>query len=104
MQFNCFLDCLNRSDFDDELLDEINRYSTDNISSDGFEHELETEHQEAPLEHPCLALKKILSSGTFYYSVNFDLTNRLQDRYGLIPPLNVFGKLKGSQSIRRIGV
>jgi hypothetical protein len=37
---------------------------------------------ESPLEHPCLALKKILSSGTFYYSSDFDLTRRLQERYG----------------------
>lgn len=32
-------------------------------------------------EHPCLALKKLLSSGTFYYSSDFDLTRRLQERY-----------------------
>ncbi|KAJ9650421.1 Inositol-1,4,5-trisphosphate 5-phosphatase 1 [Neophaeococcomyces mojaviensis] len=31
-------------------------------------------------EHPFMALKKLLSSGTFYYSYNFDLTRRLQDR------------------------
>lgn len=27
-----------------------------------------------------MELKKVLSSGTFYYSVDFDLTNRLQSR------------------------
>ncbi|KAL8777105.1 MAG: hypothetical protein Q9213_008004 [Squamulea squamosa] len=32
------------------------------------------------MDHPCIELKKILSGGTFYYSVDFDLTNRLQDR------------------------
>lgn len=37
--------------------------------------------REAADEHPCVELTKILSSGTFYYSVNFDLTNRLQSRY-----------------------
>lgn len=31
-------------------------------------------------EHPFMALKKLLSGGTFYYSYNFDLTRRLQDR------------------------
>ena len=36
---------------------------------------------DAALEHPCAELKKILSGGTFYYSLTFDLTNRLQDRY-----------------------
>lgn len=33
------------------------------------------------MEHPCVDLNQILSSGTFYYSVDFDLTNRLQDRF-----------------------
>ncbi|KAL8768118.1 MAG: hypothetical protein Q9209_005581 [Squamulea sp. 1 TL-2023] len=32
------------------------------------------------MDHPCVELKKILGGGTFYYSVDFDLTNRLQDR------------------------
>ncbi|KAL8857049.1 MAG: hypothetical protein Q9178_006341 [Gyalolechia marmorata] len=36
--------------------------------------------QESAIDHPCIELKKILSGGTFYYSVDFDLTNRLQDR------------------------
>ena len=38
------------------------------------------EHRDGTLEHPCLALRKMLSSGTFYYSADFDLTNRLQNR------------------------
>lgn len=33
------------------------------------------------VEHPCLDLRKLLSNGTFYYSTDFDVTNRLQDRY-----------------------
>lgn len=37
-------------------------------------------------EHPCFALKKLLSGGTFYYSRDFDLTNRLQDRSATILP------------------
>jgi hypothetical protein len=41
---------------------------------------------ESPLEHPCMALKKLLSSGTFYYSSDFDLTRRLQQRYPLRVP------------------
>lgn len=39
-----------------------------------------TEEQPIGLEHPCLALKKLISDGTFYYSGDFDLTSRLQDR------------------------
>ena len=38
-------------------------------------------------EHPCHELKKLLSGGTFYYSVDFDLTNRLQDRCVILPLL-----------------
>lgn len=36
------------------------------------------------MEHPCLAIKKLLSSGTFYYSADFDVTRRLQDRCGIL--------------------
>lgn len=35
------------------------------------------------LVHPCMELRKLLSNGTFYYSTDFDVTNRLQDRYVL---------------------
>jgi hypothetical protein len=37
--------------------------------------------REPALEHPCHELRKLLSNGTFYYSTDFDLTNRVQDRY-----------------------
>jgi hypothetical protein len=74
-------DCLNRADYDDVLHDEIKPYPTDDLSSDGHEQSYAREHREPALEHPCLALKKLLSSGTFYYSVNFDVTKRLQDRW-----------------------
>ena len=54
-------DCLNSSEYDHVSADD------DDLARDG-------------LEHPCLALKKLLSDGTFYYSTDFDLTNRLQER------------------------
>lgn len=31
-------------------------------------------------DHPFLALKKLLGDGSFYYSLDFNLTDRLQDR------------------------
>lgn len=71
------LDCLNRPDYDH---DEVNLYPTDYLSSDGHEQSYARERSEPALEHPCLALKKLLSDGTFYYSVKFDVTKRLQDR------------------------
>ena len=70
-------DCLNRDDFDYELHSEI-----DHSVDYGSPYRLEQTHpHEAAIEHPCSELKKILSGGTFYYSLTFDLTNRLQDRY-----------------------
>ncbi|KAL0254772.1 Inositol-1,4,5-trisphosphate 5-phosphatase 1 [Diplodia seriata] len=70
--------CLNRTDYDHILYDEINPYSTDTVDEEGFEQGLG--RREPMLEHPCMALKKLLSSGTFYYSSDFDLTRRMQDR------------------------
>lgn len=37
-------------------------------------------HRDVAIEHPCHELRKILSNGSFYYSTDFDVTNRLQDR------------------------
>jgi synaptojanin len=33
------------------------------------------------IEHPCAELKKLLSGGSFFFSTDCDLTNRLQNRY-----------------------
>lgn len=73
-------DCLNTSAYDALLSEDINPYPTDTIDEEGYEMGFGRGKGEAPLEHPCLALKKILSSGTFYYSSDFDLTRRLQKR------------------------
>ena len=75
-----FKDCLNKDDFDFEMREEIDPYTSDNVVSGLHEHGHGIDTREAALQHPCLDVKKILSSGTFYYSVDFDLTNRLQDR------------------------
>ncbi|KAF2649471.1 hypothetical protein K491DRAFT_698059 [Lophiostoma macrostomum CBS 122681] len=72
--------CLNSSNYDALLNDEVNPYPTDTVDDEGFEMGFGKGKGESPLEHPCLALKKLLSSGTFYYSSDFDLTRRLQDR------------------------
>lgn len=78
-------DCLTRPDYDQLLNDEANPYQTDYISSDGYEQPYGREQREPILEHPCSALRKLLDSGTFYYSVNFDITKRLQNRYANAP-------------------
>ena len=50
-------------------------YQEDNIDFEGGDY------SGSQVEHPCTALKKLLSDGTFFYSENFDLTNRLQSRW-----------------------
>lgn len=74
-------DCLNRDDFDYELHQEVDPYYVDHGPPHRHEHTNVVDPHDAALEHPCSELKKILSGGTFYYSLTFDLTNRLQHRY-----------------------
>ena len=73
-------DCLNRGDFDSESINHFDVYDTDYGPSNGQAHYQTPDQREVVVEHPCHELKKLLGSGTFYYSVDFDLTNRLQDR------------------------
>lgn len=70
--------CLNRGDYDYQFQDEI--YPTSYASGDDHSYAHGPDSQEALSSHPCIELKKLLSGGTFYYSVDFDLTNRMQDR------------------------
>ncbi|KAK6361930.1 inositol polyphosphate 5-phosphatase [Orbilia blumenaviensis] len=62
--------CLNSAEYDNMSLDDI--YNQD------FDYS--NKHGDGVFEHPCAALRKMLSEGTFYYSTDFDLTNRLQNR------------------------
>jgi hypothetical protein len=61
------------------LNDQVNPWPTDDVDEEGFD--LGHPRSEGQPEHPCLALKKLLSSGTFFYSADFDLTRRLQKRF-----------------------
>lgn len=71
--------CLNTSEYDNiysldvydpELLDSSSAYGQ-NLG-----------RRDMPIEqHPCQELRKLLSNGTFYYSTDFDLTSRLQNRW-----------------------
>jgi hypothetical protein len=38
------------------------------------------DHKDVITDHPFLALKRLLSDGSFYYSRDFNLTDRIQDR------------------------
>ncbi|KAK2628314.1 hypothetical protein QTJ16_002960 [Diplocarpon rosae] len=66
--------CLNRGDYDHTSGDPLDSYA-----AEGPEYGQNLSRRE-PLEHPCLELQKLLGNGSFYYSTDFDLTNRLQDR------------------------
>lgn len=66
---------------DHEFHVEGGSYFTDNGAPDTHDLNYNYDSREQTFEHPCHELKKILGGGTFYYSVNFDLTNRLQNRY-----------------------
>ena len=61
--------CLNSSRYDDFYA--MNSYAMEYS---------ELSRRDALLEHPCQDLQKLLGDGSFYYSTDFDLTNRLQDR------------------------
>lgn len=74
------LDCLNRDEFDIELHQDFDPYSINDGPPYKHEHAHGADLHDGALDHPCSELKKILSGGTFYYSLTFDLTNRLQDR------------------------
>lgn len=66
--------CLNNSDFDNTFGQPLDLYN-----EEGQDYGQNLSRRE-PLEHPCLELQKLLGNGSFYYSTDFDLTNRLQDR------------------------
>lgn len=71
---------MNRVDYDFELHDGIDPYTGEYVTPDAFDRHPGPHGGEMPPEHPFAELKKMLSDGTFYYSVDCDLTNRLQDR------------------------
>lgn len=74
---NCFSlcltnkDCLNCSEYESSLY-------YDKESSSATE---DSNPNAGMTEDPFLGLKKLLNDGSFYYSLDFNLTDRLQDRY-----------------------
>ncbi|KAF2669626.1 hypothetical protein BT63DRAFT_372793 [Microthyrium microscopicum] len=70
--------CLTSAKYDHLLNDTVNPWPTDDVDEAGYD--IAHPRSETEPEHPCLALKKLLSSGTFFYSADFDLTRRLQKR------------------------
>jgi hypothetical protein len=69
--------CLNNADFDQTFSSNPDPYSAESDFGQSL-------NRREPLEHPCVDLQRLLGNGSFYYSTDFDVTNRLQDRYGSI--------------------
>lgn len=70
--------CLNSADYDDVFsVDQYDLESDNALPAYGQN----LGRRDVPMEHPCQELQKLLSNGSFYYSTDFDVTNRLQDRF-----------------------
>ncbi|KAE8348768.1 SacI homology domain-containing protein [Aspergillus coremiiformis] len=68
--------CLSHSDYENGLEYE----SESSFAAEEFNRGPSFENREIVSNYPFLALKKLLSDGSFYYSLDFNLTDRLQDR------------------------
>ncbi|OJD18585.1 hypothetical protein AJ78_01426 [Emergomyces pasteurianus Ep9510] len=79
--------CLNRSDYDNDL--DYESRSTFAYPADDSDYGTGYEGREIITENPFLPLKKLLADGSFYYSVDFNLTERLQDRAEETASLNI---------------
>ncbi|KAI0013483.1 SacI homology domain-containing protein [Xylariaceae sp. FL0662B] len=69
--------CLNSAEYDHIV--SLNTYDND-FSDSASTYGQNLGRREGEIEYPYQELQKLLSNGTFYYSTDFDLTNRLQDR------------------------
>ncbi|OTB06676.1 hypothetical protein M426DRAFT_318736 [Hypoxylon sp. CI-4A] len=69
--------CLNSAEYDNVI--SLNTY--DNVLADSASpYGQNLSRREGEIESPYQELQKLLGNGSFYYSTDFDLTNRLQDR------------------------
>ncbi|KAI1176923.1 SacI homology domain-containing protein [Nemania sp. FL0916] len=72
--------CLNSSEYD-HVISSVNPYDANDWSSDSAAaYSQSLGRRDGEVEYPYQELQKLLSNGSFYYSTDFDLTNRLQDR------------------------
>jgi synaptojanin len=69
--------CLNSAEYDYVI--SLNPYEND-FSDTSLAYGQNLGRREGEIEYPYQELQKLLSNGSFYYSTDFDLTNRLQDR------------------------
>ncbi|KAI0486281.1 SacI homology domain-containing protein [Xylaria cf. heliscus] len=69
--------CLNTAEYDYVI--SLNQYDNE-LSDSPSPYGQNLSRREGEIEYPYQELQKLLSNGSFYYSTDFDLTNRLQDR------------------------
>ncbi|KAI1764743.1 SacI homology domain-containing protein [Hypoxylon sp. FL1150] len=69
--------CLNSAEYDNVI--SLNPYDGD-LSDSASTYGQNLGRREGEIEYPYQELQKLLSNGSFYYSTDFDVTNRLQDR------------------------
>jgi hypothetical protein len=69
--------CLSSSEYDNILSGDLDPHAGDAYGPN-------LSRRDPTIEHPCTELQKLLGNGSFYYSTDFDLTNRLQDRQDTI--------------------
>ena len=70
-----YVDCLNRLDYEHgEDYQSPTRFAAEDLGHDDIED------REMVTDHPFLTLKRLLGDGSFYYSLDFNLTDHLQDR------------------------
>ncbi|KAI0125909.1 SacI homology domain-containing protein [Xylariales sp. AK1849] len=69
--------CLNSAEYDDVY--SLNSWDNE-LSDSASTYGQNLSRREGDIEYPYQELQKLLSNGSFYYSTDFDLTNRLQDR------------------------
>lgn len=69
--------CLNSAEYDNVY--SLNQYDNE-LSDSNSPYGQDLGRREGEVEYPYQELQKLLSNGSFYYSTDFDLTNRLQDR------------------------
>ncbi|KAK9451468.1 SacI homology domain-containing protein [Limtongia smithiae] len=77
--------CVSKSTWDFVVLDPAgNPLDTSNyITGDNYDFAMSqngTTPTATVIEHPCVSIRKLLMDGSFYYSNDFDLTNRMQSR------------------------
>ncbi|TQS38716.1 hypothetical protein Golomagni_00772 [Golovinomyces magnicellulatus] len=66
--------CLSTNNYDKSYPDNLASRSAYEINAPNYRG------REILLEQTCSELQKLLSDGSFYFSIDFDLTNRIQDR------------------------